>query len=609
MVRSAKKYDFLVRVSAAAVVLAVGAILVLPLFISQDEKSRGVEAAAGTDSVGTNNSSPPTSAPSTPNAGPLEQDLLSWMAPLLNPGQNTTAFENITPNVRAIRLKVLVTFQRRRIQGGIDALDQLAGTAERVQKRVELLTRMGAFNKQVETTPAATLWRALTSRPLVDRGRVADTRQILQAAIARLTDAEASGFQQLDDPRLDCRHEISLLDQTVVWVGEQISDLRRQQRDLDRVEFTVWLHAKELPPAAPAPASPSNVRQVLPNPDLDQHLQMTQATLDRLESLRQQSMDFLRSLAKLDAQVHSFLAESEYRNDPVAAQWGQVPLISATFLKDLHIQEMRVEKSQQAILQDSHYTPSVVLAPVVEANEWAKANEAATRDRQIAAQNVMDSIKSTPVFNPGVWGEIDGRVSAREKWRVTDVAERRLLLARHSYAMTFDRPANRYNWAWADILEPYVSYDYWWRWATDAGWYRGSDVRLDPAKFPKDAAGTRKLWREFRSIVDADGRLNTACIRAVLQDGSVKLGTKDAVEPNVPASAIRAYWASIFLPDEMAREVGYLRPPITYEERARLLSQTADPEDASAVLNLPWSAPYVFPRKWRWADDKNVVNR
>lgn len=106
---------------------------------------------------------------------------------------------------------------------------------------------------------------------------------------------------------------------------------------------------------------------------------------------------------------------------------------------------------------------------------------------------------------PGATAPEGERIAAFSDSDITRVAERRKLLARHAYAMSFDGAASSYNWALTDIFEPYVSYDYWWRWATDAQWYSGSTLRLDPVKFPKEAPGTRELWGNFAQSLTARG--------------------------------------------------------------------------------------------------------
>jgi WD40 repeat protein len=69
--------------------------------------------------------------------------------------------------------------------------------------------------------------------------------------------------------------------------------------------------------------------------------------------------------------------------------------------------------------------------------------------------------------------------------------------ARHQYAMCVNRK-HRWNWPINKLYDVLNSYDYWYAWATDEQFYKGSSLRLDPAKYPKYARQTKKLYDDFK---------------------------------------------------------------------------------------------------------------
>ncbi|NOT01216.1 MAG: hypothetical protein HOP29_11375 [Phycisphaerales bacterium] len=59
----------------------------------------------------------------------------------------------------------------------------------------------------------------------------------------------------------------------------------------------------------------------------------------------------------------------------------------------------------------------------------------------------------------------------------------------------------RWTWCVTDVFAACASFEYWYAWATDERWYKGSSLRLDPERYPHDAPESRALWKDFKEIV------------------------------------------------------------------------------------------------------------
>jgi hypothetical protein len=572
----------IVGVASAIVIVVVWLILVLPLFFGRHAAPKA-EATANPSDKPPANAINPATKPTSGAMGAKEEDIISWLAPLLNPAKDTTPFENITPDVRKMLLREAKEQEVRQFQIAIKALDELREFSDKLTARRTLLARKQGFVSGVTSGPARTLWEDVASRSASD-GRSDQYRQTFQSAIARLDEVESLGFQQVDDPRLDTRNEMAQAHDALNWVEQQRTAVCDGQRDLDRVEFTLWIKASVVPAKIPAiPAVP--YQQTFANVNVDEQLRTVLSVGERLAEVREQTMQFLQTLPNVNGRVQSFLAEPDYADDPVGPQWVKVSLPTAAFLAEFHKHEQAVEAAEYRIRADSHYTDSQVMPPVVEADKWAKKAAMQSQQRQDAVTAVMSSISAAPVFNGTLMIQTaDGRPVAPSRKEVARIAARRRVEGRHSYAMSFNGSANKFNWAVADLLEPYISYEYWWRWATDVDWYRGSDARLDPEKFPEDAAATKKLWKEFRHVVDSEERLTPQCIRVALSGRNTHLSVRNGAAEGISADQIWTYWESNFLSSEKAKSVGYRPPPPPDPQTARLLDAIEGP----ATLNFPW---------------------
>ena len=86
----------------------------------------------------------------------------------------------------------------------------------------------------------------------------------------------------------------------------------------------------------------------------------------------------------------------------------------------------------------------------------------------------------------------------------TEVPPAIALRMRHAYAVSCDNlmglTASKWNWPRRAIPLVESNFDYWYQWATDADWYSGTRLALDPAEYPKDSQEARALYDEFKRL-------------------------------------------------------------------------------------------------------------
>ena len=214
-------------------------------------------------------------------------------------------------------------------------------------------------------------------------------------------------------------------------------------------------------------------------------------------------MDFRAHLEKARA-----LVEKRKKYDDIEADWRDMA------------ERVRMDKTKRGELESLTIELNKELTPLA---DWAQTME------------------STMAGDLHVVEGIQGSVRAREK-AVSFFQERKLeslvvwhdelgrevgMNDRHRYAMKERTSVFEQDLAWLDwwipsapagplqgwnstkftwpickeLFQAAKDFDFWYRWATDETWYAGSDRRLDPAKWPKEAPKTRALHEEFAQVV------------------------------------------------------------------------------------------------------------
>ena len=218
---------------------------------------------------------------------------------------------------------------------------------------------------------------------------------------------------------------------------------------------------------------------------------------------RNDLVDFRANIEKARA-----LAEKRKKYDEIESDWRDMA------------ERVRMDKTKRGELESLTRELNNELTPLA---EWARTMESTI----VGDLRVVEGIKEA--------------VLAREK-AVSAFQERKLeslvvwheelsreigMNERHRYAMKERTSVFEQDLAWLDwwipsapagplqgwgstkftwpickeLFQAAKDFDFWYRWATDETWYAGSDRRLDPATWPKEAPKTRALHEEFAQVV------------------------------------------------------------------------------------------------------------
>jgi len=300
----------------------------------------------------------------------------------------------------------------------------------------------------------------------------------------------------------------------------------------------------------PAPAPKRHVNDV--TGDLQRIAAANQAieNLQGLERAFRPKRDRIRFKAEMVFGPNKPLA-----SDPLASTWREVDTFPGADRNQMFKIKDELALVEEAVKSGEPYDP-VKIQIAETAIKWAKAEARKLQQAVFDADTLYANFRRLPIFFARSFEEVqelkeDGWIVRNEpqdetnNWSTREDEVRRQLqdrhveirkkLARHAYAATvmlvpsdsdFDfnveRKPDRYikdiqdfsidpaslfpahtKWTWpaTELFSVCASFDYWYTWATDARWYKGSNLRLDPAKYPKDAPQTRELWQEFTGII------------------------------------------------------------------------------------------------------------
>lgn len=275
-----------------------------------------------------------------------------------------------------------------------------------------------------------------------------------------------------------------------------------------------------------------------------------------LENLQQLERAFRKKRDRIRFKAEMVLGDNKpLATDPLAATWRSLDDYKGPDRDQMFKIKDELALVEQAVKSGEPYDPDKVQI-AESAIKWAKAAAQELQGAVSDADTLYANFRKLPIFFARSFEEVqelkgDGWIVRNEpqdetnNWSTREDNTRRQLqdkhveirqkLARHAYAATVmlvpsgsdvefnvERNPDRYirdvqdfsaapgslvpahtKWTWpaTELFSVCASFDYWYTWATDARWYKGSTLRLDPAKYPKDAPQTKELWQEFTAII------------------------------------------------------------------------------------------------------------